>query len=63
MRDIILQIAADKGVSPFAVKKWRQRKKVPSKYWFQFQEEAKKRGVDLEPSDFGYSTPKRKKAA
>lgn len=64
MNPTVLDIAAAEGVTANALKKWRQRGKVPGKYHMQLVEAAQKQGLQLSSRDFGIAAaPKPKKRA
>lgn len=54
MNATILQLAEARGVTANALKKWRKRKYVPSKYHLDLLEEAARAGVDLRRSDLDW---------
>ena len=65
MNPVILELAAARQISPYAVKKWRQRGKVPTKYWYPLLAEAETIGKPLTVADFEWPVkkPKRKRMA
>lgn len=66
MKDIIAQIAVARGVGAEALKKWRQRGRVPHKHRLSILEEAKRRRAALTAADFDFASPqsrKKRKAA
>lgn len=65
MNPVILELPTARKASAYAVKKWRQRGKVPTKYWFPLLSEASELGKPLTVADFEWATarPKRKRAA
>jgi len=66
MKQIIVTLAAARGIGPEALKKWRQRGKVPFKHRFPLMEDAKKKGVRLDVGDLefeGTANSRRKRKA
>ncbi len=66
MNPAVLDIAAAQGITVNAIKKWRQRGKVPGKYHLQLIEAGQRQGLQLSGRDFGIApktTPKKRRAA
>lgn len=54
MKEIILTLARDTGASTEAIKKWRQRGRVPPKHALEMLRIAKRRKLNLSDNDFRF---------
>lgn len=62
MKEIILALAKEAGVSPDSFKKWKSRRCVPHRYRHDLIELARKKGADLDAADLDWRVPRRRKA-
>lgn len=59
MNPVIAELAVANKVTPDALKKWRQRGKVPPKYWYPLLSAAENAGKPLTVADFKWTVRKR----
>ena len=62
MKEIIATLAAERGVSPEALRKWLERGKVPPSRRFDLFIAAKSKGVHLTESDFVFKSSRKSNA-